>query len=127
MRRKILALGGVVALALGSCSSRAHDATPTTTSPTTTTPPTPSTTAAPSPDVLPVITVAYVNAVFAVLNHIDGNATRALAARRWCLPTVKADIRSIYNDPLYTDELVMATDSLKVPINNVRPGAERTE
>ncbi len=121
MRRKILALGSAVVLALAACSGRAHDTTPTTT-------PAPSTTAAPSPtpttinpDVIPpVITVAYVNAVFAVLNHI-GNATRKLVATHQVSSQVRAAFRSIYNDPLYSEEIQIAQDSLSDSINNVRP------
>jgi hypothetical protein len=116
MRRRLLALGGVAMLAVAACSSGTHHAAPTTTSPA------PSTTAAPNPDVIPpVITVAYVNAVLAVLNHVYGNATRALLATRQITAEVKADLRSIYNDPAYEQQLSAAQLSLTSVIANVRP------
>jgi hypothetical protein len=123
MRRRILALGGAVVLVLAACSGRAHDTAPTTT------PPSPSTVAAPNPDVIPpVITVAYVNAVLAVLNHVYGNATRALRVTHSVSTDVKSDLRAIFNDPLYAQQVHAATLSLKGVINNVRadPGDLRT-
>jgi hypothetical protein len=88
--------------------------------PTTTIPaPTPT---APNPDVVPgVITPAYVNAVFAVLNHVYGNATRALVQAHAVTAEVKADLRAIFNDPLYQQQLQAAQASLSGAINNVRP------
>jgi hypothetical protein len=75
----------------------------------------------PNPDVVPsVITVAYVNAVFAVLNHINGDAVRALVTSRKVTPTVKLYLRSIYNDPLYAQEIEIAQQSLSGNPNNVR-------
>jgi hypothetical protein len=116
MRRKILALGGAGLLALAACSGGTHHAVPTTTSPP------PSTTAAPNPDVIPpVITVAYINAVFAVLFHIYGNATRLLVSTHHLSPAIRADFRSIYNDPLYPEEIQIAQQSLAGTIDNVRP------
>ena len=77
-------VGSVVAilLTLAACSGKSHDSAPTTPPPTTaaTTQASPPTTAGPNPDVIPpVITAAYVNAVFAVLNHVYGDATRTIA------------------------------------------------
>ena len=86
MRNKLLSFCSLVALlgVLAACSGKSHDAAPTTSAP-----PPPTTAATtqaslpasttPNPDVIPpMITVAYVNAVFAVLNHLNGNAVRAL-------------------------------------------------
>jgi hypothetical protein len=120
MRRKLVALGGAVVVALAACSGGSHQSTPTTLSPATGSPP-PSATAAINPEVIPpVITVAYVNAVLAVLNHIYGNATRSLRSDHAVTPQVKADLRSIFNDPLYTEQVQTASESLRGPINNVR-------
>jgi len=112
MKRRIAGLRAVVgALFLASaCSSGHHTAAPTTT-----------TTAAPNPDVIPaVITPAYVDAVFKVLEHIDGNASRELISSKAVTPQVLADIRSIYNDPLYAQEVQIAHQSLQGDLSNVR-------
>ena len=79
----------------------------------------------PNPDVIPaVITPAYVNAVFKVLNHIDGNATRLLAAERVVTPAVRSDYRAIFNDPMYPTELASAGESIQQgAIENVRSDA----
>lgn len=79
----------------------------------------------PNPDVIPaVITPAYVNAVFKVLNHIDGDVTRLLAAERVVTATVRIDYRAIFNDPIYASELASASESLQQgAISNVRPDA----
>jgi hypothetical protein len=120
MRRLSLALGAVLILAASACSSghRRPDA-----------PPTSSTQAAtPNPDVIPaVITPAYVDAVFGVLEHVDGNASRALITGHGVTPTALADIRSIYNDPLYAQEVEIAHESISASLGNVRnpPGDVR--
>jgi hypothetical protein len=120
----------LLVLFLAACSGRSHDAAPTTSAPIA--PPTtartvqaaPPTSAAPNPDVIPpVITAAYVNAVFAVLNHIYGNATRSLRASHAVTPQVKQDLRAIFNDPLYAQQIQAAKVSLNGAINNVRPDA----
>jgi hypothetical protein len=94
-----------------SCSS-GHRTDPTTTTPAT------STTFSPTgsnPDVIPsVITPAYVDAVFKVLNHIKGAATRELYASGSVDQKVRVDLRSIFNDPLYRQELSNAAASLSV-------------
>ncbi len=117
MRRTLLALGGVVLLTVSACSSRSHDAAP----PTTSTPR--STTSAPGPYSIPtVITVAYVNSVFVVLNHVYSNAERELASTRQVNAEVRADLRAIFNDPAYDQQVQAAEASLKQGvINNVRP------
>ena len=86
----------LLALVLAACSGKSHDAAPTTSAPpppttAATTQASPPASTAPNPDVIPpVITVAYVNAVFAVLNHLNGDAVSALVASRHVTPTVEA-------------------------------------
>lgn len=108
-------LAAVATLALvPACSSGGHNgARPPATAP------------GPNPDVIPaVITPAYVDAVFKVLNHIDGNVTRLLAAQHFVSPAVRQDYRAIYNDPMYQSELAAADESLQQGvIENVRPDA----
>lgn len=120
MRRRFLAIGGVLMVLLAGCSSGRH---------LTAGPPTTTTAASsPNPDVVPaVITPAYVDAVFAVLEHIDGNASRALIRAHAVTPEVLADIRAIYNDPLYAEEVKIAYESLQGNLSNVRrpPGDVR--
>jgi hypothetical protein len=114
MRRRVWVLGVVVLLfAVSACSGGGKkDARP---------PAIPG----PNPDVIPaVITPAYVNAVFKVLNHIDGDATRLLAVQRVITPAVQTDYRAIYNDPMYASELAAASESIQQGvIKNVRTDA----
>jgi hypothetical protein len=133
MRRMTLVLGMAAGLVLAACGSATHPGsadvtasapttvpptnTPPTTVPPTTAPPstappttgvpaTTSTTVAPNPSVVPaVITPAYVNAVFAVLNHVYGNATRLMIATTNIPPQAAADLRAIFADPEYETEL----------------------
>ncbi len=120
MRRKLVALGGAVVVALAACSGSSHQTSPTTLSPTTDSPP-PSTAAAINPDVIPpVITAAYVNAVFVVLNHINGDAVRSLVASKKVTPAVEMYLRAIYNDPLYSQEVKIAQQSIAGDLSNVR-------
>jgi hypothetical protein len=113
MRRVWMAVGVGLALGAGACSSGHQAAAP---------PPTTTSLPYPDPYVVPaVITPAYVNAVFAVLNHVYGNATRVLVATREVTPAVKADLRAIFNDPLYASQVLEAQQSLTGAINNVRP------
>jgi hypothetical protein len=115
MRRSLLALGGCAVLAVAGCSNGMHDAAPTTTRP----PPT--TVAAPNPDAIPpVITVAYVNAVFAILNHVNGDAVRDLVAYGSVTPEVKSYLRATYNDPLYAKEVAITQQSVSDGFQNVR-------
>jgi hypothetical protein len=120
MRRRVLVLGSATALIMAACSAGSHRASPSTLSPppvtTAVTQP-----ASPNPDAIPaVITPAYVDAVFKVLNHINGNAIRALVASRQVTPTVKTYLRAIYNDPLYAQELQIARESIAGNLSNVR-------
>jgi hypothetical protein len=78
----------------------------------------------PNPDVIPpVITAAYVNAVLAALNHVYGDVTRALRSSLAITPDVRRDLRSIFNDPLYAQEIQAAGISLRGAIENVRPNS----
>jgi hypothetical protein len=118
MRRRLLAIGAGLALLVAACSSPHHPAAS----------PGAAQISAPNPDVIPpVITPAYVNAVFAVLEHVAGNASRALLATNSVSPTVVADLRAIYNDPLYAQEIKIAHQSLAGDLSNVRrpPGDVR--
>ena len=121
MRRRIWALGVVVLLVLvGACSSGGHRPDPSTSSsvaaPTTSTAP-----VAPNPYVVPpVITPAYVDAVFKVLNHIYGDATRELYSANGVDATVRLDLRALFSDPLYAQELVNAAASLSIGRTELR-------
>jgi hypothetical protein len=107
MRRRILAIGAVLILTASGCAG--HHSSSSGTVP------------GPNPDVIPaVITVAYVNAVFRVLNHVYGNATRSLVAAKAVTPAVTADLRAIFNDPLYAKELQIAAQSVTSSLANVK-------
>ena len=122
MRRRIWALGVVVLLVLvGACSSGGHRPDPSTSSsvaaPTTSTAP-----VAPNPYVVPpVITPAYVDAVFKVLNHINGNAVRALVASGAMTPEVYSELQAIYSDPLYPVEVRVFEAGLTESRSNLKP------
>lgn len=112
MRRRILAVGAALVGLASACSSSHHAAPPPST--------TSSTVAGPNPDVVPaVITPAYVDAVFAVLEHVNGNAVRAMVSSGAVTPVVLADLRAIYNDPLYDQEVKIAQQSLAAGASNV--------
>ncbi len=116
MRRTFLALGGVVLLTASACSTPSHAAAP----PTTSLPP--STTTAPDPySIPPVITVAYVNSVLVVLNHVYSDAERELASAHQVNAEVRADLRAVFNDPVYGQQVQAAEASLEQGvISNVR-------
>ncbi|MDE3204762.1 MAG: hypothetical protein KGQ66_11115 [Acidobacteriota bacterium] len=110
----------VLLVLVGACSSGAHRSDPTTTS-STAAPATSTAPVTPNPYVVPpVITPAYVDAVFKVLNHINGNAVRLLVASGAVTPQALSYLRSIYGDPLYSKEVTLATSSLKGDLANVR-------
>jgi hypothetical protein len=102
----------------GAACSSSHRTDPTTTTSAT------STTFAPTgsnPEVIPsVITPAYVDAVFKVLNHINGDATRQLFGSGSVDPIVRADLRALFSDPLYSQELANASASLATNRNSLR-------
>lgn len=110
MRRMLAALGTLVVLvAASACSSGGGDAHPIGKVP------------GPNPDVIPaVITPAYVDAVFRVLNHINGNAVRSLLGAGRVTATVTTDLRAIYSGSLYGQELKIANESLRGDLSNVR-------
>ncbi len=115
MRRRILVLSvAVVAVVASACSSGGHHSAAGTTTSTTAS-------AGPNPDVIPsVITPAYVDAVFRVLNHINGNATRELFRAGSVTRSVRVDFRALFNDPLYQQELRNAAASLRVTRSSLR-------
>jgi hypothetical protein len=124
MRRRTLALAVVVALLLPACSSGHSSAAPPSTTTTTAT-----TAAAPNPDVIPaVITPAYVNAVFRVLNHVNGNAVRTSLHSKAMSPEVVADLRAIYGGPLYPIEVQVFQQGMTQDLSNLRnpPGDRET-
>lgn len=124
MRRRILVLSvAVVAVVASACSSGGHHSAAGTTTSTTAS-------AGPNPDVIPsVITPAYVDAVFRVLNHINGNATRSLLASKSMTSSVRADLRAIFAGPLYLKEVQLDQTSIKGSLANVRqpPGDVTTQ
>lgn len=97
--RRVVALLVVLLAAMSGCSSSGHRAAPPTT--------------LPDPDVVPaVITPAYVDAVFVVLNHVASNASRTLAQARAVTTIVKTDLRAVFNDPVYGRQLQLAEEAL---------------
>jgi hypothetical protein len=135
MRRTRLVIGMAAVLLLAGCESSPHHAaapttttappvvtTPATTDPTTTTSTTVApTTTVPNPDVVPaVITPAYVNAVFKVLDHVLGNSLRLDLATTDVPPQSLSDLRAVFNDPLYTEEKKIAIDEFTTDLSNVR-------
>jgi hypothetical protein len=114
MKQLVIALC-VASLGLAACSStKPHASQPVA--------PTPSTVAKPAdPYAIPaVITPAYVDTVFAALNHVDGNASRLLLADRTVNERVTSILRSIYNDPLYAEQVKIAGQSLQGNLSDVR-------
>jgi hypothetical protein len=105
---------------MAACAAGSHRASPSTLSaPPVTTAVTQS--SGPNPDAIPaVITPAYVDAVFKVLNHINGNAARLLVASGQVTNGVRSNLRAIYNDPLYTVEIRVFEQSLGTGLSNVR-------
>jgi len=59
-----------------------------------------------------VITVGYVNAVLAQLNHIYGNAVRLVVKTGTIPPAAVADLDSIYSGQQYQDELHVFSSQL---------------
>jgi len=107
-----------LALVGSACSGGSGHASPTT-----------STALGPNPDVVPlVITADYVNAVFKVLNHLDGDVTRSLVADGKVTPQDGAILRAIYNDPLYQEEVKITQETLTSGTSNARhpPGDRLT-
>ena len=75
----------------------------------------------PNPDVIPaVITPAYVNAVFKVLNHINGDAVRAVVASHQISPLVERQLQAIYAGPLFAVEVKVFQQGLSSGLMNVK-------
>ncbi len=127
MRRKVLMLGGVVLLAIAACSGPSHHSTTPTSvpAPPTSAPSTsaPSTVSATDPYSVPrVITVAYVNSVLAALAHDNSDAARAFSDSRSINAVVTTDLRAIFNDPAYAQQIQDLVQSLRQGIiSEVRP------
>ena len=101
--RRVILMFTFLAVSAAACSGGSGHASPTT-----------STTLGPNPDVVPqVITADYVNAVFKVLNHLDGDVTRSLVAGGTITSQDYAILRAIYNDPLYAEEVKIAQQTLQ--------------
>lgn len=119
MRHRFLAISAACSLlvwtASGCSGGSGHHADPTTT---TTSP----------YAVPPVITAAYVDSVFAALNHVQGDATRALMSARAVTPGLQVDLRAIFNDPLYAEEVKIYGEELQAGLDHFRqvPGDIRT-
>jgi hypothetical protein len=99
----------------GSTTVVPASSVPSSTVPVTTTAPAINTSVIP-----PVITVPYVNAVLAQLNHVYGNAVRLAAKSGTVPPTALADLRSIFNDPEFENQVNILTQAIVQPLVNVR-------
>ncbi len=113
-------------LSLAGCSTTSRptasaDTRPAASSPASTIP---AVTASPNgvnPDVIPaVITIPYVDAVFKVLNHINGDAVRTVIGAGSLTPSALADIKAIYAPPLLTVELKVFAVGLTQDRSNLR-------
>lgn len=111
----------VLAIGVGACGATSRPAATPPSSSTTTIPvlgpgdATTSPTTPPAIDVATIpaqITVPYINAVFAALNHVRGNVGRADVPIRNIPPSSVATIRALYTDALYASELRIASDEL---------------
>ena len=126
MRREALVLGAALLLCAGCSSAGRVSADSPTSAATTvaaTTLPAVTTTSGTgiNPDVIPsVITVPYVNAVFKVLEHLDGDVLRDLVASDRVTATSISYLRAIYNDPLYQQEVTIAHQTVSSLTANVR-------
>ncbi len=117
MRRWTL-IAAAAGLSLAGCSTTSRPIASASTQPaiSSTTSTSPITTTSPNainPDVIPaVITIPYVDAVFKVLEHIDGNVLRQLLASRGINPSITSELRAIYNEPLYSQEVRIAEETV---------------
>jgi hypothetical protein len=142
MRRTVLAVSAAVALLAGACgSSTPHASDPTVaTAPlsttTSSTPPVSTTTVLASTTTLPDtaivpsrITVAYVDAVLAKLNHIYGDAVRSTVAARRLTPAAIDDIDAIYSGKLATEERGIFRSAVTGGLKDLQrhPGDRRTK
>jgi hypothetical protein len=116
-----LAVGGLLIATASACSSPSPAADPRPA-------PAPASTTVPAnPYAVPqVITVAYVNSVLQALNHVNGNAARSVVSSDSLSAGAIADLRSIYNDPLYSAELRVFDEGVATNFENVlRPPGDR--
>lgn len=128
MRREALVLGAAMLLC-AACSSAGRSSAPSAStsaaSGTVTTTSLPATTTSLpggiNPDAIPrVITIPYVDAVFKVLEHLEGDVSRSLLAAGRLTPTATSYLRSIFNDPLYAKEVTISQQSIAGNTSNVR-------
>lgn len=125
MRRWPL-VAAAAALCLAGCSTTSHPSASPATSAAVNAPSsaTPSRTAPSSvinPDVIPpVITIPYVDAVFKVLNHINGNAARTIIGANSLTALAIADLKAIYSPPLLAVELRVFSVGLTQDKSNLR-------
>lgn len=114
MRHRFLAPLAALSMLAAACSGSVRHAAVATTAPA-------PRAYAPNPDVIPpVITPAYVNAVFAVLNHINGNATRLIIAADEVTPRALSELRSIYSPALLAVEIKVFKSGLTDGLPNLR-------
>jgi len=117
MRRSLVAIGAVTAVVAAACGGHRSAAPPPPTVVASTT-----TTTTPDPTVVPpVITAAYLDAVFARLNHVYGDAVRELVQARSVDPRVQTLLRAIYADPQYQYELNVFQQGLASSLAQLRP------
>ena len=67
-----------------------------------------------------VITVAYVNAVLAQLNHVYGNAVRLVVKTGTIPPAAVADLQAIYSGQQYQDELRIFSIQIVNGLQNIK-------
>jgi hypothetical protein len=108
MRLKIWALGGALLLAVAGCGGTGKAGAGG--SPTTVADPVPA-----------VITVSYINHVLAQLNVVYSDALRISLTTKQITPQVKTDLRAIYADPLYQEEINGFELQLKHYPSDLRP------
>ena len=125
MRRWTL-IAAAAGLSLAGCSTTSRPIASASTQPaiSSTTSTSPITTTSPNainPDVIPaVITIPYVDAVFKVLEHIDGNISRSLLLTGRLTQQDIMDLRAIYSGALYAQEVKIAQQSIGGDLSNVR-------
>jgi hypothetical protein len=96
---------------------------PTTVAPTTVAPTTvaPTTTLPVTATVPAQITVAYVDAVLAKLNHVYGDAVRATVAAHRLTPAAIADLSAIYSVKLGAEEQKIFLEDIREGLGGIRP------
>ncbi len=141
MRRTLLVIGAATVLLAGACGSPGHRSTAptvataplpsstttsTTLAPTTPSDPTstaPATTTTTVPDTTTVprrITVAYVDAVLARLNHLYGDAVRSTVAAHRLTEFGRKDLQAIYSPRLAAEEDKIFLAAVSAGLTNLR-------